>query len=141
MKTELQTVCILYFAFIRDCMLRLKSLPVGAPYQAQGMLEFEQTGQKRLEDAASAVHQRQCSSYASKTLPKSLSRAFAQNDSISSCEDQEAYVDDIDVDVLFEAHVSKPAAVKPMTTRDWGVVMKKVESYRNKLAKERCLYE
>ncbi|CAG8558638.1 1973_t:CDS:2 [Paraglomus occultum] len=36
---------------------------------------------------------------------------------------------------------ARPAVVEPMATRDWATVMQKMESYRNKLAKERRLYD
>src|SRR5436305_1324171 len=117
------------------------------------MLEFEKIGQKRLEDAASAVHQRQCSSYAPETPPNRASQNHAipihqdqethadKADVVDiplearvSKQDLETHMDEVDVDILLEARVSKLAAIKPMTTGDWAVMMKKVESYPNERA-------
>ncbi|RUS30222.1 hypothetical protein BC938DRAFT_479701 [Jimgerdemannia flammicorona] len=113
--------------------------------KAQGMLKFEQIGQRRLDDAASAVHQRQHSSYISDDLPEQNPLSSAEPSERGPKKDcfifGETHVDEVDIDVLNEARASQLLAVRPMTDGDWATAMGKIEEYRRKLAKERYLYD
>ncbi|RUP45523.1 hypothetical protein BC936DRAFT_148060 [Jimgerdemannia flammicorona] len=110
--------------------------------KAHGMLKFEQIGQQRLDDAASAVHQRQHSDYVADSPPKQNPLSSVEPSEREIEQDRDIFSEAlVDEDILHEAHTCQLLAVQPMTDGDWAKAMDQIESYRQKLAKERRLYD
>ncbi|RUS34807.1 hypothetical protein BC938DRAFT_478439 [Jimgerdemannia flammicorona] len=111
---------------------------------AQGLLNFKQIGQQRLDDAAVAVHQQQYSSYMPRRHVRrpsvdSLDSEAEQSKIIPSYRDK-TEMDEADVALPREVDVNTFVDVQPMTDRDWADAVDKINRYREGLAKEQRLH-